>query len=93
MLTKSFVWDQITIFGLLPQTALVNSLTILPKAYDPWFMVYSFLFVGSYVQDFMEYILNGGTDGLIFIYNRETKCEREKGEQKLAYCSIFSMQK
>ena len=56
-------------------------------------MVYSFLFVGSYVQDFMEYILNGGTDGLIFIYNRETKCEREKGEQKLAYCSIFSMQK
>ncbi|WOH02358.1 hypothetical protein DCAR_0521747 [Daucus carota subsp. sativus] len=39
----------------------VWSIPITIYASDPWFIVYAFLFAGSYVQDFMEYILNGGT--------------------------------
>ncbi|KAL8145980.1 hypothetical protein AgCh_003932 [Apium graveolens] len=56
------IWSiPITMYAILPQIFLINSFSIFPKVSDPWFVVYAFLFVGSYVQDFMEYILNGGT--------------------------------
>ncbi|CAL5433452.1 unnamed protein product [Camellia sinensis] len=41
--------------------ALLNSFSIFPKVSDPWFFMYAFLFLGAYAQDFMDFMLAGGT--------------------------------
>ncbi|KAI3727759.1 hypothetical protein L6452_16379 [Arctium lappa] len=51
----------LVIYSFLPQLALIHSLPILPKVSDPWFLLYGFLFVGAYGQDFLEFKLGGGT--------------------------------
>lgn len=51
----------LVIYTLLPQLALIHSLPIFPKVSDPWFLIYCFLFVGAYGQDFLEFKLGGGT--------------------------------
>ncbi|KAL5814414.1 hypothetical protein ACOSQ4_025055 [Xanthoceras sorbifolium] len=53
----------ITVYGFLPQLALLNGISIFPKISEPWFFLYSFLFVGAYVQDFLDFVLEGGTFG------------------------------
>ncbi|XP_071740835.1 cellulose synthase-like protein G3 [Rutidosis leptorrhynchoides] len=47
----------ITIYSLIPQTALVKGLYIFPKVTDPWFLLYAFLFLGAYGQDCYDFIL------------------------------------
>ncbi|XP_024993915.1 cellulose synthase-like protein G2 [Cynara cardunculus var. scolymus] len=49
------------IYSHLPQLALIHSLPIFPKVSDPWFLLYAFLFIGAYGQDFLEFKLGGGT--------------------------------
>ncbi|PSS11209.1 Cellulose synthase-like protein [Actinidia chinensis var. chinensis] len=51
----------ITIYAFLPQLALLNSHSIFPKVSDPWCYMYVFLFFGAYAQDFLEFVLAGGT--------------------------------
>nr|XP_048319849.1 cellulose synthase-like protein G3 isoform X4 [Ziziphus jujuba var. spinosa] len=51
----------ITIYAFLPQLALFNGITIFPKVSDPWFLVYLFLSLGAYGQDFLDFLVNGGT--------------------------------
>ncbi|KAL6313238.1 hypothetical protein AAG906_018704 [Vitis piasezkii] len=51
----------LTIYAFLPQLALLNSTSIFPKVSDPWFFVNVFLFLGAYGQDYLEFILSGGT--------------------------------
>lgn len=51
----------ITIYAFLPQLALINSLPLFPKITDVWFLLYTFLFLGAYGQDFLEFVLAGGT--------------------------------
>ncbi|KAJ9706247.1 hypothetical protein PVL29_001671 [Vitis rotundifolia] len=51
----------LTTYAFLPQLALLNSTSIFPKVSDPWFFVYVFLFLGAYGQDYLEFILSGGT--------------------------------
>ncbi|KAJ9706242.1 hypothetical protein PVL29_001668 [Vitis rotundifolia] len=56
------IWSiPITIYAFLPQLALLNYVSIFPKMSDPWFFVYIFCFLGAYGQDYLEFILSGGT--------------------------------
>lgn len=51
----------ITIYAILPPLALLNNVSIFPKVSDALFLVYVFLFVGSYAQDCLDFILADGT--------------------------------
>ncbi|RVW19654.1 Cellulose synthase-like protein G3 [Vitis vinifera] len=45
----------------VPQIALLNCASIFPKASDPWFLLYIFLFLGAYGQECLEFMLAGET--------------------------------
>ncbi|XVF12935.1 hypothetical protein REPUB_Repub08aG0162800 [Reevesia pubescens] len=51
----------ITTYSFLPQLALLNGVSIFPKVSEPWFLLYMFLFLGAYGQDFMDFVVDGGT--------------------------------
>ncbi|KAK0587321.1 hypothetical protein LWI29_020998 [Acer saccharum] len=53
----------ITLYGFLPQLALLNGVTIFPKVSEPLFFLYTFLFLGAYGQEFLEFVLEGETFG------------------------------
>ncbi|TXG50720.1 hypothetical protein EZV62_023244 [Acer yangbiense] len=53
----------IIVYAFLPQLALLNGVTIFPKVSEPLFFLYCFLFLGAYGQDFLEFVLEGGTFG------------------------------
>jgi cellulose synthase/poly-beta-1,6-N-acetylglucosamine synthase-like glycosyltransferase len=53
----------ITIYAFLPQLALLNGFTIFPRVSDPIFLVYAFVVLGSYFQDFIDFLLSGGSCG------------------------------
>eukprot|EP00257_Ricinus_communis_P016312 XP_015574452.1 cellulose synthase-like protein G3 [Ricinus communis] len=49
-------------YAFLPQLALFNKVYIFPKASElPWSLLYVFLFLGAYGQDFLDFILVGGS--------------------------------
>ncbi|OMO79813.1 Cellulose synthase [Corchorus capsularis] len=48
-------------YSFLPQLALLNKVCILPKTSEPWFFLYVFLFLGAYGQDFLDFVLDGGS--------------------------------
>ncbi|KAH0468360.1 hypothetical protein IEQ34_003393 [Dendrobium chrysotoxum] len=48
------------IYGLLPQLALFYGKSLFPKASDPWFFLYAYLFLSTYVQDLIEFMEVGG---------------------------------
>ncbi|KAK8478490.1 hypothetical protein V6N13_096002 [Hibiscus sabdariffa] len=48
-------------YSFLPQLALLNEVSIFPKVSEPWFLLYIFLFLGSYGQDLFEFVIHGGT--------------------------------
>ncbi|GMI76425.1 cellulose synthase like G3, ARABIDOPSIS THALIANA CELLULOSE SYNTHASE-LIKE G3 [Hibiscus trionum] len=50
-----------TIYAFLPALALFNGVSIFPKISEPWFPLYSFLVIGAYGQDFLEYMAHGST--------------------------------
>ncbi|KAI0493544.1 hypothetical protein KFK09_023662 [Dendrobium nobile] len=50
----------LTIYGLLPQLALFYGKSLFPKASDPWFFLYAYLFLSTYVQDLIEFMEVGG---------------------------------
>ncbi|XP_020591562.1 cellulose synthase-like protein G3 [Phalaenopsis equestris] len=50
----------LTIYGLLPQLALFYGKPLFPKASDPWFFLYVYLFLATYAQDLIEYMEVGG---------------------------------
>ncbi|XP_048231074.1 cellulose synthase-like protein G3 isoform X1 [Ricinus communis] len=52
----------ITAYAFLPQLALLNKVYIFPKTSElPWFLLYVFLFLGAYGQDFLDFVLVGGS--------------------------------
>ncbi|WRX17701.1 Cellulose synthase - like 10 [Theobroma cacao] len=51
----------ITLYSFLPQLALLNKVSIFPKVSEPWCFLYFFLFLGAYGQDFLDFVLAGGT--------------------------------
>ncbi|CAI0441708.1 unnamed protein product [Linum tenue] len=51
----------VIVYSFLPQLALLNGLHIFPKATEPWFWLYPFLFLGAYAQDMLDFLLVGGT--------------------------------
>ncbi|KAH6820044.1 cellulose synthase like G3 [Perilla frutescens var. hirtella] len=51
----------ITVYAFLPQISMLINISIFPKASDPWFSLYIFLFVGAYGQDLVEFVLAEGT--------------------------------
>ncbi|KAL8170706.1 hypothetical protein V2J09_022510 [Rumex salicifolius] len=51
----------LTIYAFIPQLALLNGISIFPKANDPWVYLYIFLFIGAYAQDLLEFILEKST--------------------------------
>ncbi|EOY25083.1 Cellulose synthase like G3, putative [Theobroma cacao] len=51
----------ITLYSFLPQLALLNKVSIFPKVSEPWCFLYVFLFLGAYGQDFLDFVLAGGT--------------------------------
>ncbi|XP_039057000.1 cellulose synthase-like protein G3 [Hibiscus syriacus] len=50
----------VTTYSFLPQLALLNGLSIFPNVSEPCFILYTFLFLGAYGQDFLEYTVAGG---------------------------------
>ncbi|KAL4283026.1 hypothetical protein GQ457_16G025940 [Hibiscus cannabinus] len=51
----------VSFYCFLPQLALANQGSIFPKVLEPWFFVYVFLVLGAYGQDFLDFVLAGGT--------------------------------
>eukprot|EP00257_Ricinus_communis_P005023 XP_002518852.2 cellulose synthase-like protein G3 [Ricinus communis] len=52
----------ITAYAFLPQLALLNKVYLFPKTSElPWFLLYVFLFLGAYGQDFLDFVLVGGS--------------------------------
>ncbi|XWS48780.1 hypothetical protein CRYUN_Cryun13aG0105700 [Craigia yunnanensis] len=51
----------VTVYVFLPQLALLNVVSVFPEISEPWFLLYLFLFLGAYGQDFLEYVLGGAT--------------------------------
>ncbi|XVE58100.1 hypothetical protein DITRI_Ditri04bG0143100 [Diplodiscus trichospermus] len=51
----------LTTYAFLPQLALLNGVSIFPKVSEPCFLLYMFLFFGAYGQDFLDFIVDGGT--------------------------------
>ncbi|KAG6389687.1 hypothetical protein SASPL_151160 [Salvia splendens] len=45
----------------VPSLALLQGLPIFPKVSEPWFLLYAFLFLGSYGQDCFDFISTRGT--------------------------------
>ncbi|CAN0840907.1 Cellulose synthase-like protein G2 [Linum grandiflorum] len=75
----------ITIYAFLPQLALLNAVSIFPKASDPWFLVYTFLFLGAYGQDMLEFLI---------IDNKTATFQRWWNDQRMwivrgLSCSLF----
>lgn len=58
------IWSiPITIYAFLPQVALLNGVSLFPGVSERWFLLYLFLFLGAYGQDFLDFILAGGSVG------------------------------
>ncbi|CAN1138925.1 Cellulose synthase-like protein G3 [Linum perenne] len=56
------IWSiPILVYSFIPQLALINNVHILPKVTEPWFWVYTFLFLGAYTQDLLDFLIVGGT--------------------------------
>ncbi|XP_071918402.1 cellulose synthase-like protein G3 [Coffea arabica] len=56
------VWSvPVAIYAFLPQLSLLNNMPIFPKASDPWFYLYAFLFLGAYIQECLDFILAKST--------------------------------
>ncbi|KAI9174187.1 hypothetical protein LWI28_013384 [Acer negundo] len=53
----------ISVYAFLPQLALLSGVASFPKVSEPLFFLYCFLFLGAYGQDFLEFVLEGGTFG------------------------------
>uniref|UniRef100_A0A1J3JWE1 Cellulose synthase-like protein G3 n=1 Tax=Noccaea caerulescens TaxID=107243 RepID=A0A1J3JWE1_NOCCA len=51
----------IIVYGLLPQLAIFYGISVFPKASNPWFWLYMFLFFGAYAQDLLDFVLEGGS--------------------------------
>ncbi|XVF53114.1 hypothetical protein PTKIN_Ptkin05aG0074000 [Pterospermum kingtungense] len=51
----------VTFYSFIPQLALINKVSNFPKISEPWFLLYVFLFLGAYGQDFLDYVVGGGT--------------------------------
>ncbi|KAK8493775.1 hypothetical protein V6N12_017873 [Hibiscus sabdariffa] len=51
----------VSFYCFLPQLALANRVSIFPKVLEPWFFLYVFLVLGAYGQDFLDFVLAGGT--------------------------------
>lgn len=51
----------IVLYSFIPQIALVNGLYIFPQVTDPWFLLYVFLALGAYIQDYYDFIFFGST--------------------------------
>ncbi|KAG2240362.1 hypothetical protein Bca52824_090852 [Brassica carinata] len=50
----------LVIYGFLPQFALLNGVSVFPKPSEPWFWLYILLFLGSFGQDLVDFLLEGG---------------------------------
>ncbi|CAN0840909.1 Cellulose synthase-like protein G3 [Linum grandiflorum] len=56
------VWSiPLLVYSFVPQLALLNNVHIFPKATEPWFWLYPFLFLGAYTQDLLDFLIVGGT--------------------------------
>lgn len=51
----------LTVYGILPQLALLYGVRVFPKPSDQWFWLYIFLSLGAYAQDLADFLLEGGT--------------------------------
>ncbi|WOL03032.1 hypothetical protein Cni_G11752 [Canna indica] len=48
-------------YGLLPQLALLYQTPLFPKASEPWFYLYAYLFFAAYGHDLVEFLADGGS--------------------------------
>ncbi|CAI9093443.1 OLC1v1028945C1 [Oldenlandia corymbosa var. corymbosa] len=56
------IWSiPIVIYAFIPQLSLLNKMCIFPQMSDPWFKLYSFLFLGAYGRHCLDFILAQGT--------------------------------
>ncbi|KAJ0239646.1 Cellulose synthase-like protein G3 [Hirschfeldia incana] len=51
----------LTVYGVLPQLALIYGVRVFPRPSDVWFWLYIFLSLGAYAQDLSDFLLEGGT--------------------------------
>ncbi|KFK28957.1 hypothetical protein AALP_AA7G070600 [Arabis alpina] len=57
----TFWFIPISVYGFLPQLAIIYGVSVLPNIYDLWFWLYIFLFFGAYAQDLLDFVLEGGS--------------------------------
>ncbi|KAK9716688.1 hypothetical protein RND81_06G250800 [Saponaria officinalis] len=51
----------ITVYAFVPQIALINGISIFPKASEAWFYLYIFMYVAAYGKDLLDFMLEGST--------------------------------
>ncbi|CAA6665751.1 unnamed protein product [Spirodela intermedia] len=51
----------IMVYSVLPQMALAHQIPLFPKALDPWFWLYAYLFSAAYGQELVDFLMAGGT--------------------------------
>ncbi|GER56259.1 cellulose synthase-like protein [Striga asiatica] len=51
----------ITVYAFIPSLTLLHGIPIFPKVDEPTFLLYLFLFIGSYTQDCFDFIFTQGT--------------------------------
>nr|XP_043608056.1 cellulose synthase-like protein G3 isoform X2 [Erigeron canadensis] len=56
---RAFWSIPIIIYAFLPQLALLNSVPLFPKVLDPWCLLYIFLFLGAYGNEYVDYVAAG----------------------------------
>ncbi|KAL0925746.1 hypothetical protein M5K25_004116 [Dendrobium thyrsiflorum] len=61
---KECVWAcwciPLNIYGLFPQLDLFYGKSLFPNASDPWFFLYAYILLSTYVLDFIEFMEVGG---------------------------------
>ncbi|PQP99713.1 cellulose synthase-like protein G3 isoform X1 [Prunus yedoensis var. nudiflora] len=55
------IWSILILVCLPPPANSPQWSHYLPKVSEPWFLLYVYLFLGAYIQDFLDFVLAGGT--------------------------------
>ena len=49
------------LYGIVPQVCLLKGITVFPKATDPWFAVFAFVYVSTQIQHLIEVLSGDGS--------------------------------
>ncbi|KEH33683.1 cellulose synthase-like protein [Medicago truncatula] len=50
-----------TLYGIIPQICFLKGISVFPKVTEPWFIVFTLLYVSTQIQHYIEVISSGGS--------------------------------